>query len=319
MKLRLLTAALWMLPVLPAIADLDAVADLGCRPGDPTFDNGAVITAAIRDGRVNDTVHFPGGVYYHSSTVEVNRDSMAVTGQGMARWRRVGAYKATAAAIFVYTGPAEQPAWRVSGDGVRITGLNIWRDFYDGPRSGGVGIEFRDWGKHHISHCGFSGFDAGIHFAPSNHCDESVFESMHFNSCKACVLGRENQSSALDWRGVYVYGTGDTVFDLQAGNGGGGNYHVSTLAINEPRMIFRLRTGSNTCTYSVQNLKVDNNAAGWRLVDSRGPLNLTVRGHIGNQAKPADDAILVRDYMGKPQIADIKLWWGGKVWPEVSP
>jgi len=196
MKLRLLTAALWILPVLPAIADHDAVADLGCRPNDPTFDNGAVISAATRDGRVNDTLHFPGGIYYHSTTIDSSdKDGLCFRGQGIAQWLVAGqhgspARRGASPAIFVYTGPADQPAWRLRGFGTRLEGINIWRGFkakpdWDGSAGRSVGLEITRTvpgspsGKHSIGPVSLAGWDKAISFVAPNHADSTVFSYIH--------------------------------------------------------------------------------------------------------------------------------------------
>jgi hypothetical protein len=343
----------------PVFADIDAVIQLGLRPNDPTFDNGRVITESFAAGKIRDTLHFKGGIYYHTTPIVLSQDSLSLTGQGMSRWRRAGAFENTAAVIFIYLGPAEHPAWKISGDGISLRGLNIWRDFYaegrgrkaeggrtetegSGPQPSAlstpppnpqspapsparsVGIEWTDWGKRDVTACSFAGWDIAWRFAPSNHNDCSVFTHIGFSGCRVCVRGEERQSSAIDWRGIYVHGEGETVLDLSMG----GNYNFDTLAINEPRLILRLRqTSPNTCTYTINNLKVDNNAAGWRLLqmDKPGPLNLRVRGNIGQRATTGDHPIAIRrpktatynpptDY----HVLNVELWGpnpvGGAVW-----
>jgi hypothetical protein len=336
----------WLVGASVALADIDAVKQLGLRPNDVSFDNGKVITDNVAAGRIKDTLHFPGGIYFHSTPIVLARDSLALTGQGMSRWRRAGAFENTSAVIFVYLGPADQPAWKISGDGITLRGINIWRDFYGAgstgqgagsraqgagnelllqpesarrrgtpePTSGTIGIEWTDWGRRDVSACTFAGWDIAWRFAPSNHNDCSTVTHVGFSGCRVCVRGEESQSTAIDWRGIYIHGAGEVVLDLSKG----GNYNFDTVAINEPRLLLRLReTSSNTCTYSFTNLKVDNNAAGWRLVqmDKPGPLNLHVRGHIGQRAKMGDAPISLRrpnTRVFKPpadyQVLDIELW-----------
>jgi hypothetical protein len=267
----------------------------------------------------------------------------------MSRWRRAGAFENTAAAIFIYLGPAEQPAWKISGDGISLRGLNIWRDFYkEGGREQGagrirqdatrpipqsltpstpprsIGVEWSDWGQRDVTACSFAGWDTAWRFAPSNHNDCMTVTHVDFNGCRVCVRGEESQSSAIDWRGIYVHGAGETVLDLTKG----GNYNFDTLAINEPRLILRLReTSPNTCSYTINNLKVDNNAAGWRLLHMHKPtpIHLRVRGNIGQRATLGERPVVLRrpnprafqapaDY----QHLDIELWGpnpsGGAVW-----
>jgi hypothetical protein len=323
------------------------VRQLGLRPNDATFDNGKLITEAVAAGRITDTLHFSGGIYYHTTPIVLSRHSLAFTGQGIARWRRAGAFENTAAAIFIYVGPAEQPAWKISGDGISLRGLNIWRDFYGQsggrrPESGGqalessgpqhsalsppqsIGVEWSDWGQRDVTACSFAGWDIAWRFAPSNHNDCMTVTHTEFNACRVCVRGEESQSTGIDWRGIYIHGAGETVLDLTRG----GNYNFDTLVINEPRLILRLRdTSPNTCSYTINNLKIDNNAAGWRLLQMHKPtsLHLRVRGNIGKRATMGPEPIVLRrpnprafqtpaDY----QHLDIELWGpnpsGGAVW-----
>jgi hypothetical protein len=270
-----------------------------------------------------DGLRFHGGIYRHAKQIIISRDSLALEAQGVSRWRRAGAFKGTAAAIFIYTGPTKDAdgkpvhAWVISGDGISLRGINAWGGFYgDKPR--GYGIEWRDWGKRDIQHCSFNGWERGWWFAPSNHNDCTTVTNVHFSHCLTSVLGEENQSSAIDWRGVFIHGEGDIAFDFP---NGGGNYEFSTVALNMPRLLFRANTNRNTCTYSVRNLKVDNNAGvsaagedGWRLFEMQGdgPLNLTVRGHIGSKATPGAKALDVPD--AALDGADVQMFWNGRIW-----
>jgi len=336
-----------------AYADLCAVRDLGLVPNDSSVDNGAILSAAIGAGKVNDTVHFPGGAYYATSTVyDAAKEGLCFTGQGITGWNvAAGDYintktglpqrRGNASVRWIYTGPADQPAWRLQGYGHRIEGINLWRG-YKGearghrpeasnsspisdlrpPTSSSVGIEFSrrkigpPAGKHHVSDYTIAGFDIGVWFKKSgNHVDCMTFEHGRVESCGTSFKCDNPQSTTFEFRGLWILGNqGDTVFDFA----GGGNVLVTTLALVGPRLVLKSAMTSNTASFEIRNFKVDNNAANWRLVESRGPLSLTVRGHIGNAATPAADAISVRDYMGQPQHVDVRLRWGGVFWPKAT-
>jgi hypothetical protein len=327
--------------IAPTGRGLSAVADLGCRPDDPSFDNGAVITAAIRDNRVNDTLHFPGGAYYHSTTIDIGaKEGLAFTGQGLAVWGVAEKYldesgrphrAGNASARFVYVGPPNQPAWRVNGVGTRMVGINIQRGArgQEIERAGTVGIEFvreevgPPTGKWSIDHCLVAGFDTGLYFKNSNNVDSAEFGYLRMESCRRAIFCDNGQTTTITFRHLQIHGQGETVFDLERG----GNFLIGSLALVEPRLIFRLgRVGSNTCTYTIENLKVDNNAAGWRLVEMTrpGPLNLYVRGHIGTRAATGPDPIKLlkprANARFKPpawyQNVELHLWPRGRlVWP----
>jgi hypothetical protein len=333
MIIRLSVAAFLLLSLAHLCrAELNAVSDLHCRPDDPAFDNGAVLTAAIRAGRVNDTVHFPGGAYYATTTVDdCGKEGLAFEGQGMTVWRAAGAYKpggvGGASVRWVYNGPADKPAWRLAGTGVRMTGINIFRGWYTKSPTwdGSVAIQ-GTWipdgppsGKWHISDCCLAGFETAIHFELSNHVDNIIFDHVTAQGCRRVLDSENNQTSGVEFRHLVAVGPGEVVFDIASG----GNFFCTSLQVLNKRLIWRFRgTGSNTCSYTVENLKVDNNAAGWRLVEmlKPGPLNLTVRGHVGKKARPADEAIVLKrparnvaasDYTH----VDVELWHNGRLWP----
>jgi hypothetical protein len=280
---------------------LDAVRDLGLVPNDPAIDNGPALNAALASTR--ETLRIPGGVYYHSTPIRLEHDAVAIEAQGFQRWKRVGALKNTAAAIFVYVGPGDQPAWSITGDGCRLMGINIWGGFY-GERKPGVGLAVRDWGRHHSGHCGIAGFDVGIAFEGGNHADCSTFTNTTINSCLTSVRCRNRQSSGIVFTGLWIDGSGETVFDYELG----GNLTVTGMVLNMPRLVLRAKGASTSCTYIFDGFKADNDAAGWRLADTSGPMNLFVRGHIGNKATPGDKPLVIRDYMSQPQRAVVDLW-----------
>ena len=315
-----------------ARADLCAVRDLELVPDDPTVDNGAILTAAIRDGRVNDGIDFPGGAYYATSTVDDrSKEGLAFTGQGLTHWNVPGAYRhpttgqpqrrGNASVRWIYRGPAEQPAWRISGYGTRIQGINIWRGSpgkakllaqWGSDEAPSTGIEFVKGGgppagKWSVDHVSFAGFGRAVHFADSTNVDSSDFGYLRFVHCRTCIDADNMQTTCLGFGHVAVYGRGETVFDVSAG----GNFQVGILELIGPRLIWLFRrTGSNVSTFQVMHTKIDNNAAGWRLVEQTGPGPLWLRmpfGEIGNKATPGERPIVTRDYMGRAPRIDVDL------------
>jgi hypothetical protein len=327
-----LLAWLFTLAACAQVYALDAVGDLALKPNDRTFDCGQPITELVAAGLVTDELHFPGGIYYHTTPIVLNQDSLALTGQGIARWRRVGAFRETAAAIFVYLGPPDKPAWKISGDGVTLLGLNIWSGFYSDPWRG-VGIEWSDWGLRDIQACSFCGWDIAWRLASSNHNDNSTVTRVAFNGNRVDIRGEESQASGWDFRGVTVNGRGEVFCELlgvpadRTENSGGGNWFFSSLKLNEPRLLFRLRTSPNTCHYEIHNFKADNNAAGWRVLEmvSPGPLDFRMEGQIGEKAVMGAKPIVIppaqRPNWTPPenyQHLDVELFGpnpkGGAVW-----
>jgi hypothetical protein len=270
--------------------------------GDQSGDINTAIMAAT------DEVHFSGGVYYHSEPIVVAKDGLKLSGNGVTRWRKQGAFDKTSAAIFVYTGDQSLPGWYISGEGVSLEGLNIWGGFY-GNGYRGTGIEWSDWGRWDISHCTFHGWDLAWKWVSSNHCDCSTARNIGCTS-RRFLVSDENQAAGWNITGLYVNGEAtadDILFDLP---GMGGNLSIDTLVLNETRSLFRAVTSKNSCTFDIRNLKIDNNAAGWRLGTFDGPLNLIARGHIGAQATPGPEP-LIKSPGG---IADVKLFYKGQFW-----
>ena len=264
---------------LAKLASADTRFDPGCRPGDPAFDNGAVLTSLIRSGEVREPIRIAGGIYYHTTTIDdCLKEGLRIEGNGMASWANAAAFqphgRGTSPVIFVYVGPPDQPAWRFRSFGTSVRGINIWRGFKPVPAWQvdwqGTGIEFArnnpgpPAGKWDFSHLCIAGFDIGMHFAASdNNVDNSTFTHIRFESCRTSAKCTNPQTTVLDWRHVTVNGAGETVFDTV-----GGNWLIQSLGLVEPRLI--LRTGqlsSNACSFEFYGTKIDNNAAGWRLVE----------------------------------------------------
>src|SRR5688572_7479252 len=145
--------------------------DLGLVPGVRDVDNGSILTAAIRDGKVTDTVHFPGGIYHATTAVDdCAREGLKFTGQGMTVWRPEGAYtvanQGTSPVIWNYRGAAGD-AWIMRSVGCQLEGINFFRSFRKEPPAwdGSVGIrgicptEGIPAGKFTITNCTFNGFE----------------------------------------------------------------------------------------------------------------------------------------------------------------
>lgn len=339
MNTRFMTAAfLWLLLAVCGQADICAVKDIGLKPDDPQVDNAAILTAAIRDGKVNDTVHFPGGAYYASSEVnDQHKTGLAFEGQGIATWSsfpsefshgRTGKPQrgGMASVRWIYTG--DGVAWRISGNGSRIKGINFWHGWQ--PRSNdairkqwgeSIAILFEHAGAQNgqwnIDHLAICGFDQGLSFTSDSQCDESEFGQLWLESNRTHIHCDNEQSTGLKFRHLTSRGVGEFVFDVSMA----GNFDVGTLYLNDPRTVWRFRrTGANTFFYSIQNFKADNNAAGWLFatMDKAGPVSLYARGLIGMKAKPAQDRPQLLDYMGQPPKVDVRLNWAGGWWPEAA-
>ncbi len=303
---------------------LDAVRDLGLVPDDPAVDNGAILTAAIREGRVNGTVHFPGGAYYATSTAsDCGKTGLAFSGQGLATWNVRGNFissrgepqrEGNASVRWIYTGLPEQPAWRITGNGTRLVGINIWRGWEQAKPTwdGATAIEFdhpgRQNGQWSLDHLCICGFSVGMRFQGSNQCDSSDFGLIRIEDCERDIRLDNPQTTGLSFAHLTSVGAGESVFS----GGGGGGVVVTLLELVGPKCVFDFtNTKSNNATYTVVALKADNAAAGWRLArhTGAGPLCLRVlSGEIGNKATPAADWIAVPARKGYKRLVEATLW-----------
>ncbi len=305
---------------------LDAVRDLGLVPDDPTVDNGAILTEAIRTGKVNGTVYFPGGAYYAKSTAnDCSKTGIAFLGQGLATWdehkgnyihqstklpQRLG----NASVRWVYEGPTDQPAWKITGNGTRIVGINVWRGWNRTTleKAGTVGVEFNHAGAQNgqwvVDHLAVCGFDVGFLFAGGDQVDVSNFGLLVFISNKTDIKSVNKQSTCMNFSHIKSYGPGERVFEISAG----GSWLVGQIDLTSKRTVFDFsRTASNSASYTVNFLKADNAAAGWRLVRHTGPGPVCLRvlsGEIGNNATPAADWIDVPALPPYKRLVEATLW-----------
>ena len=118
------------------------------------------------------------------------------------------------------------------------------------------------------------------------------------------------QSVGNQFQLLMVGGGCDTVFDMRRG----GDLVVDSLMLNNTALVLKLRdVTDNTTSYEIRSMKVDNHAAGWRLVEMQrpGPLRFHAAGHMGRHAAPGPDPIKL---LGDPQYQDVDVdfWWQGK-------
>jgi hypothetical protein len=143
----------------------------------------------------------------------------------------------------------------------------------------------------------------------------------HVSSCKTFWKCDESQGCSHQFDGLYFHGTcpeGEewTAFDYAKG----GNLLANSVVLNERRLLLKLReTASNTCQFTFNNLKLDNNSAGSRLLDMAkpGPIDFYVRGLRGQRAQLGPNAINVKPVTNPPnpryQRVDVDLWPDGEL------
>jgi hypothetical protein len=316
-----------------ASAQVNAVRDLGCRVNDPSFDNGPVLNAAFaKFGKeLNEEIYLPGGAYYcETPLVLPDKTGMSLRGNGITIALNENAYHDLTggpASRLVYTGPAELPAITYRGMGLKLDGITLQRGAFAHPpvpprRDGSIGIEIAGdtgppTGKLYAPQLAIIGFDTAIYISPlpqEQHADNNLFGYLSVQHCRTVFRSDNQQSVGNQFQTLLVGGWCETVFDIRRG----GDLVVNFLMLNNAALVLKLGdVPTNTGSYEIRSMKVDNNAAGWRLVqmDKPRPVRLHVGGHIGLRAMPAADAIVLR---GDPALQDVRidLWHEGRKWPQ---
>jgi hypothetical protein len=288
------------------------------RPNDPTYDNGLAVTA---NTVIREPVTAPGGLYWQQTPLDLGkRDSVELDFQGTLLWSRLGRAEKSSGVVFLYRGDPAQPAVRMSGYGQVARGLNIWRSEYESREPiEGTGLLLQpDGGKWHVEDFTAAGFEHGIHITHERvhggnaRAEHNLFEHLHFFSCRNNFYFSERQAVSHKITSAHSYGNGETFFKFAPL--AGASLSVDTMGMTVPRLLIDYPHGNpNSATITIHNLRIDPAAKGWRLVRHvKGPLSLTVRGHVAPEAEPAADAIQV----GPDAKIDVKLNWRGKVWPE---
>jgi hypothetical protein len=316
-----------------AFAQINVVRDLGCRVNDPSFDNGLVLNEAFAKAgqELNEEFYLPGGAYYCPTPLVLPaRSGLSIRGNGIGFAMPEGAYEGRTGgpvSRIIYTGPAEHPAVTYRGMGLKLDGIMLQRGVVPVPRTapvrdGSIGLEISGnpgglpSGKLYAPQLAIYGFDTAIYVSPlprEDHADQNQFGYLSVQGCRTVFRSDNLKSVGNQFQMLLVNGDCDTVFDVRRG----GHLIVDNLLLNRRALVLKLHDPSaNNANYEIRSLRVDNHAAGWRLVEMLRPdaLRLRVGGLIGRRAIPADDAIQL---LGDPRRHDvvIDLWHDGQKWP----
>ena len=314
---------------------------LGLVPYDLKKDNGYLLSEQIRKGNIDQTIELTGG-WYHAVTpvMDYGMEGLSLVGQGKCLWRRSGAFDSDSLgcspAIWLYKGPNNTGAFELVGAGHYVKGVNIFRHWYvdgDSPWSkfdpntgtrmdtavaikGGFNGSVAS-GKHLFEQFTIAGFDRTIHLPKSNHQDNMLFKEINTQQNRVTLHCENDQSSRIDFEGLWVAGRGEIIFDWEEG----GNSACRSLKLNERRLIHRFGDpgpGANTGSYRISNFKADNNSKGWRLLEVMCPqtLKVVVEGHVGKICPPHNDWMNFYGDWSKSMkglYIDIDLWPGNNV------
>ncbi len=321
-------------------AEINVVRDLGCKLDDFNFDNGPILNAAFARigkaslGQLNEEFYLPGGaLVIKTPLVLPKKTGIAIRGNGITDARPESAFNnhnGGPASRLVYVGPPDKAAITYYGWGMKFDGITLQRGQMPhppapAPRDGSVGLMIAGdgnpgTGKIFAPQLAILGFDTAIYASarPNElHADQNFFGQLWVQNCWTVFRSDNFQSVGNCFQQLMVNGWCDTVFDIRRG----GDLVVDFLILNNPALLFKFRDLDGTvCSYEIRSMKIDNGAAGWRLVEMQKPgqLRLLVAGHISRHAVPAANAIRL---LGDPatQQVDVDLWWEGKHWPAESP
>lgn len=310
---------------------LDAIKDLGLKTDDPTWPNGEVLGEALYAGKVTAPVYFPSppshGYYRNMRGIKLaQKEGVKFIGSGLAKHNNKAAFYATARGTastrWIHDGPDgdETPMLTIDGIGLVIDGINMWRyvdPIYDRPQ--GCGIVLSKVGPPtgciDIPRVALAGFNVAIDIPSSDNCDGTRFGYVLSEYNKTLLRCNNLQTTCLSFGHIRVYdlpgkNADGWVWDVAQG----GSIGANLLELIGPRGVLR-SGGPGDSTFWIDNLKVDNGAAGWSLCEAWGPLNFRVRGEIGRQAAPKRPPIMLHN-PGTPsftppanyQCLDVALW-----------
>lgn len=301
--------------------------DLGCKPGDPTFDNGAMIEKALAEGRITEPIICPGGDWWFPKPCNLsNKTAITFIGQGFSRWLPDEAHYRSklqggdGACRFL-----GREIFKMHGVGGRFQGINFHNGYWSIKRpawDGSCAIHALmaengpPVGKWQFDQCSFAGYEYALWLTGTDHCDAFGGSWVWVEDCASFIRGDNPQTNEIDFQQVHIAGRSRIVFDMQAGAG----IHVGTLGVMEDTLIFRTHAEINHCSFRVDLLKLDAHAAGWRLVEAEGPIHLKVWGMMARLAKPGPDPIQLTgekpSWLGDDwQHVDVELWHMGRLWP----
>lgn len=314
-------------------AQLDRLSPVKCVIGDKNFDNAPLINAALN--KLAGEVILPAGaIYTRSSIVLPSRTGITLRGQGVTIALPPNSFdpvhplmRGGPATRLIYIGPAGTPAIKVLGCHAKIDGITLQRGDVANPpappaRDGSVGIQIGgtaglNTGKLLAPQLSVIGFDCAIAtYATSDaeSADQNVFGQCWVEHCWTAFRSTNKQSVGNHFQDLTVGGYCDTVFDIQQG----GKNLCDALWLNNAALVVKLREPQhNVASFGIGFLCIDNNAAGWRLIDVEKAwgLNFSVRGEIGNRATPAANAVSIRGGNPAHHMIDIRMFDGSTYKP----
>jgi hypothetical protein len=310
---------------------IDRRGRVACVTGDRTFDNGPLINFEL--AKLEGEVDLPAGAIYTQTTIVMpRRTGISLRGQGATIALPPNSFDLANPACtggpatrIIYIGPADKPAIKFLGCMGRLDQLTIQRGDCTNPpapmpRDGSVGLQIGgsvglNTGKLLCPQLSIIGFDTAINVVATSDnesSDQNVFGQLWIEHCWTGFKCNAKQSVANHFQDITFGGYGDTVFDIQQG----GKNIVDNLSLNNRALVLKWKEPQhNTASFDLRWLCVDNNAAGWRLidVDKAWGLNFSVRGEIGNRATPGANPVSIKG--GKPENHEISIEiWDGSTY-----
>jgi hypothetical protein len=296
----------------------------GSLPAGSAADNGSILQDWI-DALPEEPLQSKAGRYWMHTGVDFGtRNGLKFDLGAAMKWTPVNGtwHTETSAAVLIYDGPSEDPAFRIGNGHPSFEGLNLWRSCHGEGlpnQADSVAVEFLDpCTSPRFRDCSFAGWETALKIKSSNHSECITLHDVQFYGCQTCIRNEEQQAVAHHFTNLMCHNLCEVFFDCvdlnPAGAGAGLGFVCNVITFLGPVLVLRVEHGSsNGQTVRFTGVKFDNQAVGWKLLEHLdGPLSLFVRGEIGNMSTPHKDAIVATE----EAKLDIRLDWNGLVWPE---
>lgn len=269
--------------------------ELGCVPGDPDVDNGAIITEALRRqaiGELRGELVLPIGDYYLRTPIYTPaKAGGALRGSGGIAYMIPDSHYQKhllggACTRLIWVGQPDEPMMVVRGLGFRLAAVNFVGqplskpNDSSGPNAGvGIVIQGREQppsGKHYIEAISIVACDVAILASDKpddTHADQLEWNRLIVQACPIVYQCRCTQSVGHVITGLTLLGDVDVVFDFQEG----GELSVRGLAMNNGTLLRLGNANANVGSFTIRDVSVDNVATtGFRPLEMTRPADCFV-------------------------------------------
>jgi len=321
-------------------AELDAIKDslpmlswddYGAREGDPTFDNGPILTAMLSDVAHRKITRAPVGLlgdYYVSSTIEWPKWAGGVLAGG-GGYTYAYSIPDIGVTRIVWNGPKGGTMLRYQGSGGRIERLQLCGGPLNDnsyPAVAGTGVEVPanlepPCGNLVTDQLAIVQCDVGLHYLATpdnNHADQQKHYSLLFHKVRLPYWVEGEQSCPHDLFSVDIRDGWETAFKFDRGGGlhvygcyigGNGSGNLQTL-------LAITRANDSNGYFAIQGLQQDGSVNNLKLVDAgKYGGNVDIEGHTiwGKLANP------YVTLAAGDQFSHVKVGCWNSPWPIPAP